>query len=484
MVQTARRNVSDEPTLIRPRPGGSRANTPLFAEDGAASARPADETHVQTPTVASFETPDLRVPTFFGKRLPLVVGAAVPLLNLASRIAISTRPVNPASLRQQAIASLRDYERRLASSQVPIEQARIAHYSVCATLDDIVLSKSWGASSEWSRNGLVPTFHMDVTGGERFFDLLAYLHKDAGTNRDLLYLMYLCLSLGFEGRMRVSPQGHLELQRIREGLYRTLRALFGELEREISPHWRGVNAEHRPPRPSMLLYATAGALALLLALGFFGFTLALNIRSDDTLAKLATLGPKTAASLALIERPVDVVKVEKAEPQIDRAAEIRAFLQPEIDAKTLTLTEKPNGAVIRIVTGSLFDSGSATLSDEFKPLIERIAAESAKKGYSAAVTGHTDNVPIRRNIRFPSNFDLSKGRADVVAEIMRQHLPGNRVTSDGRADTEPLQSNDTAEGRAANRRTEIFVSWQHVDSAKPAQEDGTPGGAAEQQTQQ
>jgi type VI secretion system protein ImpK len=483
MVQTVQRNVSDEPTLIRPRPGGSRANAPLFAEDGTASVTRLEDSPVQA-MPATFETPDLRVPTFFGKRLPLVVGAAVPLLNLASRIAASSQPVNPASLRQQAIASLRDYERRLASSQVPIEQARIAHYSVCAALDDVVLAKPWGASGEWSRNGLVPTFHMDVTGGERFFDLLAYLHKDAGSNRDLLYLMYLCLSLGFEGRMRVSPQGHLELQRIREGLYRTLRSLFGELEREISPHWRGVNAEHRPPRPSMLLYATAGAMALLLALGFFGFTLALNVRSDGTLAKLATLGPNTAASLAVIERPVEVVEVVEPTPQIDRAAGLRAFLQPEIDAKTLTLTERPNGALIRIVTGSLFGSGSATLADEFKPLIARIAKESAEKGYSAAVTGHTDNVPIRSNIRFPSNFDLSKGRADVVAEIMRQHLPGNRVTSEGRADTEPLQPNDTQEGRAANRRTEIFVSWQNIDNTAPAEEADQPADATEPQTQQ
>ena len=470
MVQTIARNFADEPTLIRPRPGGNRGQAPLFAEDDLTRISPAGTDRPEKESTETFETPDLRVPTFFGKKLPLVVGAAVPLLNLASRLSASRKSVQPGPLRQQAIASLRDYERRLASSHVPIEQARIAHYAVCATLDDIVLSKSWGASGEWSRNGLVPTFHMDVTGGERFFDLLSHLHKDAGTNRDLLYLMYLCLSLGFEGRMRVSAQGQLELQRVREGLYRTLRTLFGDLEREISPHWRGINAEHRPPRPSILLYTTAAILALALALGFFAFTVVLNMRSDDTLARIAGLGPHNAATLAVIKAPEPEVKAVEAPPAIDRSGEIRTFLQPEIDANTLTVTDRPNGALIRIVTGSLFASGSATLSDEFQPLIVRIGEESARKGYTAAVTGHTDNVPIR-TVRFPSNFDLSQARADAVADILRQHMPGNKVTSEGRADTEPLQTNDTDEGRAANRRTEIFVSWQGLDPARSASPD-------------
>ena len=62
------------------------------------------------------------------------------------------------------------------------------------------------------------------------------------------------------------------------------------------------------------------------------------------------------------------------------------------------------------------------------------------------VVGHTDGIPIRTP-RFPSNWELSQARAAAVAEVLAAQLGGSeRLATDGRADTEPLAPNDTAEG--------------------------------------
>jgi type VI secretion system protein ImpK len=73
------------------------------------------------------------------------------------------------------------------------------------------------------------------------------------------------------------------------------------------------------------------------------------------------------------------------------------------------------------------------------------------------ISGHTDNVPIR-TVRFPSNWHLAKARAEAVAAIVGQAIgdPG-KLRIEARADAQPLAANDTADGRALNRRVEIKV---------------------------
>ncbi len=219
---------------------------------GQAAARAASPPLAPPASVLAFDFALLASSSF-----NVIVGAAAQLLNLARRLRGSVTNRDVPALRARAVEEIKNFERVIMAAGVPPEQARAAHYALCATLDDIVLNTPWGAYSAWASNSLVSTFHADVTGGERFFDLLTHLHKDPGTNRDVLALMYLCLSIGFEGRLRVIDQGALELARIRESLYRTLRQVYGDFERELSPHWRGVDARHRPLRSSVALWTIA-----------------------------------------------------------------------------------------------------------------------------------------------------------------------------------------------------------------------------------
>src|SRR5690606_28779404 len=83
----------------------------------------------------------------------------------------------------------------------------------------------------------------ETFGGEKFFQLLERLSRNPVKHLHLLELMYLCLSLGFEGKYRVMPRGTLELEVIRDSLYRQIRQLRGDVPSEISPHWQGLQGE-------------------------------------------------------------------------------------------------------------------------------------------------------------------------------------------------------------------------------------------------
>lgn len=446
----------DGPTILKPTPGGK-------VRPGQAAARAATRP-LAPANVVSFDFALLASSSF-----NVVVGAAAQLLNLARRLRGSVSNRDVPALRARAVDEIKNFERMIMAAGVPPEQARAAHYAVCATLDDIVLNTPWGAYSAWASNSLVSTFHVDVTGGERFFDLLTHLHKDPGNNRDVLALMYLCLSIGFEGRLRVIDQGALELSRIRESLYRTLRQVYGDFERELSPHWRGVQARHRPLRSSIALWTIAAVTVALLVGGYLLFSTLLNNASDGTLEAIATAPPGGPATLA-VSAPAPL-------PQVAPSAlnELRTQLAPLTKAGEVEVLADGANLIVRVHNAGMFASGSATLTAKYRPIIAQISqAVAAQKG-DVQVQGFTDNQPIH-SARFPSNFELSLARAQAVADVLADTIPRDRMRVNGRGATAPLQPNDTPAGREANRRTEIVIS-DVATTADPAAHPVSAGAA-------
>ena len=130
----------------------------------------------------------------------------------------------------------------------------------------------------------------------------------------------------------------------------------------------------------------------------------------------------------------------------------------ENTACKMTADQTANFIVIRVCNLILFDSGKATVLDQFKPVAERLAATLEKEPGKIRVVGHTDNTPIG-NTRFPSNYALSLERAKAAAAVLKQGLSDPvRVEVDGKAADAPVDTNATPEGRANNRRVEIFIA--------------------------
>ena len=89
-----------------------------------------------------------------------------------------------------------------------------------------------------------------------------------------------------------------------------------------------------------------------------------------------------------------------------------------------------------------------------QPVLDKVGRSLASIPGSVLISGHTDSVPIR-SARFPSNWHLSRDRADAVLAYLSRTVPRSRMQAEGRAETEPIASNETPQGRADNRRVEI-----------------------------
>lgn len=428
-----------EPTVIKPIPGGKRARKNDEGEGTALfTALKSGEVHGDM---------DYR-----SSGMPLIVSAARPQLNLLGRLRSLQDGPDTYQLRTATIEEMRSYERRLANGGVDMEHARIAHYVLCATIDDVVLATAWGAASDWGTNSIVSTFHRDVQGGERVFELLEHQHKDPGRNRDVLMLMYFCLSLGFRGRLRVSPRGALELSQIRDGLYRTLRGSMDDMERELSPAWRGINARNANSGFKHWLPVFLGLLFLGVALGYLGILSLLSTRSDNAVlaySKLPPLGPSNIKVSQPVEEPTE---------QVDVIDNFLLFLKPEIERGLLTATRNGNEILVRYRNTGAFEPGSADVKKDFEALLIRVAKAINEARFDVMITGHTDNRPIR-TVRFPSNWELSQARAEAVSNVVVKYVPADRVKFEGRGEVEAIDTNDTAQGRERNRRTEMLVRY-------------------------
>ena len=131
-----------------------------------------------------------------------------------------------------------------------------------------------------------------------------------------------------------------------------------------------------------------------------------------------------------------------------------------LDIPGVSVSQGQEGVTLRIDDSLLFPSGSDVLTPQGQVVLERLSPVLQAFDGQISVEGHTDNVPIA-TARFPSNWELSVGRAiAVVRQLERQGIAISRMRAVGYADTQPMESNATAEGRAANRRVELLLKQQ------------------------
>lgn len=424
-------------TVIRPRPGGGvRPQSASSAAPGASG--PAN---VALPSIG----------------INKLVAAASPLLAAAIRVRGRSAHPDPDGLRRSMVQAVRGFEKSALETGLDTVSLRAARYAVCATIDDLVLSTPWGSNSAWTGETLVSIFHNEVSGGERFFDILGQMEKDLNRHFEVVELMYLCLSLGMEGRYRVLPRGSAQLAELRDGLYRLIRQRRGEFERELSAHWRGLEAVRPSIGSRIPVWVMGTVTAALMALIYIVLNFSLAGYTDAASYDLAGIPPSTPMVVAL--GPVNAAPPTPPPPPpaSETLPKLRKFLEKEIAQGLVQVFEDAQSITIRIVNRNMFASGEATLTADYIPILERIGtALNAEQG-NVLVTGHTDNQPIR-TARFPSNWHLSQARADSAAKVILSKLSDpKRLKAEGKADNEPIAPNTTPQGQQQNRRTDVVL---------------------------
>jgi len=139
--------------------------------------------------------------------------------------------------------------------------------------------------------------------------------------------------------------------------------------------------------------------------------------------------------------------------------ELSASLDQEIKAGQVKISELQGKVTVRMGEKVLFPSGSATISANGKATLAKVAdAFGSVKDRMIRVEGHTDNVPIHSE-RFPSNWELSAARAIAVVRFLQERgIDPRLLGAAGYGEYQPIAPNDTADGRADNRRIEISLA--------------------------
>ena len=145
----------------------------------------------------------------------------------------------------------------------------------------------------------------------------------------------------------------------------------------------------------------------------------------------------------------------------ERLEQVRTQLQTQQQSGLLEIEREQDEVIIRLASQDSFRSGSADLTQGFSELLEEVARTiDLADAQEVRVEGHSDNLPIAFSDVFRSNWDLSSARASAVTNLLLAEpaLAEIQFSVVGFADTVPIASNETPEGRAQNRRIDIKLA--------------------------
>lgn len=411
---------------------------------------------VQMPLMPA--APPLRVDELVAPNANPIMRAAGPLLQLLGRLRVALMRASFASLMEQVAEAVKFFETDIRSAGIPEHQANAAKYILCATADDIVQNIPTDDRHVWTQYSMLSRFFGERVGGVRFFDILDHLKLDPLNNYAVLELQHACLALGFQGLHRTSSGGMGTLQMVQRNLYELLRKVRPKQARDLSPNWRGQELASRRLRVRVPSWMVVALVAAALTVTYLALRTVLAGRAE------------AAAELALGLHPDDPIMLKRTvaapppppppPPPPDRITQlqrIRNALAAEKTACTMTADQSASFIVIRVCDFALFASAQATVLETFKPIAKRVAQTLDREPGKIKIVGHTDSSPMK-SVRFPSNFELSVERAKAVGAVLKEYLtvPG-RIEFEGKGQDEPIATNKTPEGRAKNRRVEIFI---------------------------
>jgi chemotaxis protein MotB len=189
---------------------------------------------------------------------------------------------------------------------------------------------------------------------------------------------------------------------------------------------------------------------------------------DDLTQQLKAMGVQFSSTKAdLAERQKALEEYQARAKQLEAIKERFEKLKSKLDELTklgLAVSIRHNRTVISLPGDVLFDSGKETLKKDGKDILSKVAsvigADGQLKARDYQVAGHTDNKPMQHG-PFKDNWGLSLMRAREVLVFLVDAkggaLPQEHWSAAGFAETDPIASNDTDDGRQKNRRCELIV---------------------------
>ena len=149
--------------------------------------------------------------------------------------------------------------------------------------------------------------------------------------------------------------------------------------------------------------------------------------------------------------------IEEQAHMTEVASNLLDVMAPLVKEGKVRVTQSRRGVSIEINANVLFEPGRAELEPQSLAVLRAVADTLKNEPFNLEITGHTDNVPIG-NSAFASNWELSAVRATSVVRLLADSgIAPERLLAIGREASKPIASNETAEGRARNRRVELMI---------------------------
>lgn len=268
---------ADKTVIVKPTPGRQQTVPPSSAYSPQPDYRPA--------------AAPVSFPEGGGTSSNALTDQAAKLFALIGRLKSTTQHNDVESLHRQTIQTIKAFENNMRSGKANLEIVLAARYALCATIDETVLNTPWGSNSLWSNQSMLSTFHQETSGGEKFFLILDRIRQQPAQNLELLELMFTCLSLGFEGKYRIMPNGHSQVEALRDDLYQAIRSCRGDYEHDLSPRWSGIQIKTAILRQVPIWVIAAFTAAVLVTI-YAGFNYMLYQKMAPAIEQLESVNPE------------------------------------------------------------------------------------------------------------------------------------------------------------------------------------------------
>ena len=133
----------------------------------------------------------------------------------------------------------------------------------------------------------------------------------------------------------------------------------------------------------------------------------------------------------------------------------------DFEGKGLTIEQRNGKVYVSMENKLLFKSGSWAVGSQGRQAVQQLGKVLGDNpDIGVLIEGHTDNVPYKGNAQLSGNWDLSTKRATAIVNILRENTAINpeNLTAAGRGEFAPIATNETAEGKAKNRRIEVILT--------------------------
>ena len=290
IIRSARQSSADQ-TVVRPSPGRRGGQQPRQTIPSDNFELPPVTQTAQSSASQRQINPDI-VFQQIGPHINMLISCSSILLGVYSSLKNTMTHNDEKGLYSRLVNEIKLFERHAKEEMIQPEIVLASRYVLCSMLDEAILNTPWGSAGQWSQHTLLSTFHNETAGGEKFFLLLDRMREMPAENVEILELMYLCLSLGFEGKYRVIHNGKEQIELIRDDLFSLIRNFRGEFERDLSFGWHGSENNASTLTQYLPLWVVASVFAAIMFFSYLGFRVWLfesSFEVTDRIEKINTV---------------------------------------------------------------------------------------------------------------------------------------------------------------------------------------------------